>query len=154
VIEVTLTELEISYAVLVGTARRNESINKNLDSSRRHSSDVWGIDIEGAAAELAYCKGMGYYFLPTVNTFKAADIGTDVQIRSTKLPDGKLIVRHDDPNEHIYVLVVGEVPDFKIIGYIFGHAAKRSVWLYNPGGREPAYFVPQDALKPLNQVEG
>lgn len=145
--QVILTQAEIEIAAAVGRLRRVESIRQGLIPA--HGFDghgYWDIDIEGAGAELAYAKSRGRYWGGCVNTFKGADVGTNVQIRSTKRKDGCLIVRDDDPEDHYFVLVTGEIPKFRVVGWMLGEDAKQERWAKEPNGRERAYFVPQGEL--------
>lgn len=144
---ITLNQTEIAMAAYIGSLRRTESIRQKLTPAHGYSGeDIWGMDIEGAAAEIAYCKHEGIYWGGTVNTFKEADAGKCIQIRSTQLRNGCLIVRKGDNEDHFYVLVIGKIPHFEVVGYIQGRDAKKDEWKKSPLGREPAWFVPQSAL--------
>lgn len=147
---IELSPSEIQIALLVGGIRQTESMRRNRKDAHGYksaSASVLDIHVEGAAAEMAYCKARGVYWGAGVNTFKAADVGNKVQVRSTKLRNGCLIVREDDHDDHYYVLVVGQIPSFEVVGWILGRDAKRSEWKRSPEGREEAFFVPQNQLK-------
>lgn len=144
-IKLTLPEMEI--AKTIGCLRRFESMRQNL--KRKHGYEeaaVWDVDIEGAAAELAYSKFRGMYWGGCVNNYKQADVGKNVQVRSTKLKSGSLIIRENDEDDHFYVLVVGKIPNFEIKGWILGKDGKQDKWKKAPNGRVASYFVPQEAL--------
>ena len=145
---IELTRAEIEIAKSIGCLRRMASMKQGHKNAHGFDgSTAWDIDIEGAAAELAYCKYRGKYWGGCVNTYKGADVGSNVQIRSTTRPDGCLIVRDNDPDDHFFVLVVGRIPAFTVVGFIKGCDAKQKKWIRNPNGREACYFVPQDWLK-------
>jgi hypothetical protein len=152
---VILTQQEMEMASFVGCKRRCESKSKsrkdndNLKNVGFKEMDFWGIDIEGAAAEMAYCKFTNQFWSGSVNSFKAPDCGSDIQIRSTKLNNGCLIVREKDPDSDYYVLVSGIAPEFIICGWIRGSDAKKKSYERAPNNRTPAYFVPQSALNPI-----
>lgn len=135
-------------AKTIGGLRRIESIKQGLkDAHGYDGSSVWDTDIEGAAAELAYCKFRGQYWGGHVNNYKEADVGRLVQVRFTKYQNGNLIVRKNDSDDHYYVLVTGCIPRFTVVGWIKGDDAKNEQWLSTKGNnREAAYFVPQSAL--------
>lgn len=105
-------------------------------------------DMHAAGAEMAVAKLLGLFWSPALltQTKEVADVGKDIQVRHTTLNSGCLIVAPEDPDEHTYYLATGELPTFMIHGPIRGEAAKRKVWLRNPGERGRAYFVPQNAL--------
>jgi hypothetical protein len=149
---VTLTEDEIRRAAAVGVERRVQSMAaglKDRDFGLEVKSRRWDIDIEGAAAELAYCKAMGREWDETVNTFHDADVGGTIQIRFTTVTRGSLIIRPSDPPEHYYVLVIGPAPKYIIPGWIKGTDARRDDWERRPNDGPMAWFVPQFELKAL-----
>tara|TARA_E500000331_G_scaffold269377_1_gene260844 strand:+ start:116 stop:568 length:453 start_codon:yes stop_codon:yes gene_type:complete len=146
---VKLTEIEMEIAGHVGVRRRAESRARNRAQGPGYNeAEAWRNDIEGAAAEMAYCKGMGIYWPGSVNSFKDADCGKLTQVRQTHHHNGCLIVRDRDPDEHFYVLVVGHCPAFNIVGWIRGFDAKKNEFVRCPGEQQPAYFVPQKKLNP------
>ena len=144
---IKLTEIEMEMAAYVGCRRRTESRARNRKQGPGYNeADAWRNDIEGAAAELAYCKAMGIYWPGSLNSFKDPDCGLMTQIRQTNHENGCLIVRDRDPDEHFYVLVVGHCPTFRIVGWMKGVDAKKNVYVRSPGDQNPAYFVPQKEL--------
>ena len=146
-----LSWLEVELAAKVGIARHIASRKLGLqdnhcprDGERIH--ERWGMDINGACGELAVAKAIGIYWAPTVNTFKSVPDVDAYEVRTTPGKKNSLIVRSDDASDRIYILVIGSGQVFKVIGWILGEDAKKNKWLRNPGGRDPACFVPQSAL--------
>ena len=139
---------------IIGLQRQIESFRKNLTPKLGYWS--WHSHIEGALAELAVAKALNTYWSGSVNTFGAADIGTDIQVRLRKQradePPPDLIVRPADNPDCVYVLVVGESPNFTVVGWISGAAAKQECYKQNYGGRGEAYFVPQYSLNSINTL--
>ncbi len=133
---------EIEMAALVGLRRRMESLNFKDTSQGKH---LWEQDIQGAAAELAVAKHLNRYWDGSVNTYKRGDVGF-LQVRSTPLLDGSLIVREGDADNDVFVLVVGSIPTFRVVGSISARDAKDTSFRRAPNGRPAAYFVPQSAL--------
>lgn len=146
--KIILTQHEILMGALAGTLRRISS----MGAAYTPSSDLWSIDIEGACAEVAAAKGLNMYWSGSVNTFKLPDLACNIQVRHTIKRNGCLIVRNDDANNEKFVLVVGEAPEFFIVGWLYGGEAKDDKYEYNPNNREPAYFVPQDKLHPISTI--
>jgi len=101
---------------------------------------------------MAAAKALGLYWCASVDTFKAADIGDSMQVRLTDKPDGSLIVREGDSNEHEFILVIGSEGRYRVRGWLSGRDAKQRHWLKSYGNREPAYFVPQSDLKSLEAL--
>ena len=144
---VKLTEIEMEIAAFVGCKRRAESRARNRAQGPGYNeAEAWRNDIEGAAAEMAYCKATGIYWPGSINSFKGPDCGELTQVRQTHHQNGCLIVRDRDPDDHFFVLVVGKCPTFNIVGWIRGFDAKKNEFVRCPGEQDPAYFVPQNKL--------
>lgn len=141
-IEVKLASEDILNGVIVGARRMYDSVRRNLDN--QGSGSNWHQNIEGALAELAFAKHFGLWFDQGVGKYKSKDVG-DYHIRSTKLKNGCLILRKEDPNGK-YVLVVGEYDTFKIIGWIHSEDCMKDDYLKSPNDRDAAWFVPQSKL--------
>lgn len=148
-ITVNLAKHEVISGAMLGVYRRVES---QFDNRTTHvKNHRWDIDISGALGEQALAKGMGVYFDPTLNTFKAADLGDVIQVRTTDYRSGRLILRKEDNPEHIYVLVINDMPRFRIVGWMQGRDMKQKKYVDNPKGQNlnPAFFVPQNDLNPF-----
>jgi hypothetical protein len=89
-------------------------------------------------------------FLPATNSFhKRADVGEDIEVRSTVYLNGALIVRDNDDPERRYVLVICDpMKGFMIRGWAYGHEAKQPQWLQAGSGR-PAYWY-RGPLRPFD----
>jgi hypothetical protein len=133
--------------VIIGSERQISAVEKGLNNSFGYKGSGWDIHIEGAAGELAYCKWAGIYFYPTIDTFKnGGDVG-ELQIRTRSEDSYDLIVREKDRDDDIFILVVGKIPKYRIVGWITGSNAKQKKWEKDYGNRNaPAYFVPQSSL--------
>jgi hypothetical protein len=148
---ITLAAHELYTAAHVGVMRRIESLKDGRQNQHGFSGEnPWDVDIEGACAEIAAAKAINRYWEPGVNTFKSADIGTNIQVRATKGASHCLIVREADRDDHFYLLVTGVAPTFHVVGWIRGADAKRPAYLRDYNDRPAAYFVPQHALRPLS----
>lgn len=151
-VAVTLTPAEIVMAAAVGAARYAESIQfrrRDVHGFDPSQSSGLAIHVEGACGELAVAKLRGRYWGGTVGSFKAADIGTNVQVRTRSRHDYDLIVRSDDADDDIFVHVTGVAPTYHVHGWIRGADAKRPEYVQSHGGRAEAWFVPASALKPI-----
>ena len=143
-----LTDFEMRMAAHVGIERSIQSIAMGLKDAHGFDGDGrWDINIEGAAAEQALAKYLGRYWGGDIGTFKKPDIGKNIQVRSTVLRNGSLIIRENDNENDYYVLVTGKMPDFEIVGYILGKDAKQNEYWKQPNERPGAWFVAQDRLK-------
>ena len=110
------------------------------------SDPGWNNHIHGMCGEMAVAKVLGVYFEPTINTFKKADIGDSVQVKTRTSHTYDLIVRRDDCDAHWFVLVTGVGFEFRVWGAILGKDARRAEYLKDHGNRERAWFVPKENL--------
>lgn len=148
---VTLSPVEMALAATAGGIRHAESLMRGRRDAHGLPEEADGLrlHVDGAAGEIAVAKLLGRYWGGDVGTFKRADLGRGVQVRTRSRHDYELLVRPDDPDDHAFVLVTGSPPRLAVRGWIWGQEAKRPEWLRTHGGRPPAYFVPTTALRPL-----
>lgn len=149
---VNLEWFEISRAALVGVSRNVEALRKHCQN-RNTVADDWGIHILGALGECAFAKATNRYWSGSVNTFKSGgDVGS-IQVRTRARHDHDLIVRNQDKDEDIFVLVTGGPGSFDVRGWVRGKDAKHAEFVANHGGHGEAYFVPRRALRPPEELE-
>jgi hypothetical protein len=150
---ITLSWPEVMCAVSTGTLRHIAALRKGLpDCHGFKGEDGWTIHIEGAAGEMAFAKAAGRYYASPVNTFKeGGDVG-DVQVRTRSRMDYDLLVRPSDRDRDVFVLVLGKIPTFDVVGWMRGSDAKNEKWLNAHGNRPPAYFVPRSELSPIETL--
>lgn len=138
---------EVAIAAKVGIQRHIYALkSRNADAFGRGSDDGWTDHIEGAAGELAFAKSIGSYWRPSVNTYgSGGDVGR-VQVRTRSKSHYDLIVRENDRDGDLFVLVRGRIPQFEIVGFIRGLDAKKQKYSRSYGCRPAAFFVPADSL--------
>lgn len=150
---VTLTLLELQSAAGTGVSRRLVSLKQNNDAYKHTKNSNWSTDIEGAAAEMAFAKMMQLYCAPTVNTFKLADVA-NVQVRSTPYRGGHLLIRPNDADEDIFVLMVGSYTTWKADGWAYGREAKIDEhWRDGGDGEAGCWWVPGNKLRPIKTLD-
>jgi hypothetical protein len=149
--QVTLSPHEMATAAWVGVRRQVEAKRKGLPDKHGFDGDGWGSHIEGAGGEMALAKALGVYWDGGVNTFKRDDL-PGIQVRTRSRHDYELLVRSADSGDEVFVLVTGQMPEYRIHGWIRGADAKRAEWEKCHGGRPPAFFVPQGELKPMSTL--
>jgi hypothetical protein len=111
------------------------------------------MHIEGACGEAAVAKALNVFWSGTVNTFKrGGDIGSKIQVRTRSKSYYELIVRQDDRDDDIFILVTGKAPSFDVVGWTLGKDAKKEQWIQTHGNREAAWFVPQKELLDINTL--
>lgn len=147
--EITLTWDEILEGAVLGCKQRIRTVYRGGLQTYGFTGSGWSESIDGMLAEKAWAKAEG---VPHVSGFRPqyqheGDVG-DVQIRSTIRGNGSLIIRPADIDTARFYLVINDLPRFRIIGWIMGGEGKQQQWLRDSLDRDPAYFVPQDALHP------
>ncbi len=162
---VVLAPAEIAAADAIEHERCAEDIAAHCAPAyRADHSTLTGrlaIGIQGARCEAALAKYLGVSHIK--GTPGAPDVaGYDV--RGTQYLDGRLILHPRDLDERIYVLVVGPLTArhlaprpyhlaFFVCGWIYGRAGKDKQWWDEPiGNGRPAFFVPQQALMPIQSL--
>ena len=145
---VHLSQWELLQAALVGVRRHLEALRQKLPDKHGLESAGWSEHIEGAAGEMAFAKFSGKYWSCSVNAFKAGDVG-EVQVRTRSKDHYDLIVRSDDKDDDVFVLVLGRVPRFRVVGWIWGREAKRGEFLREYGDRPAAYFCAPESIATL-----
>jgi len=140
-ISVILTPDEVKYAAFHGVDRRTKKLEGKRGDREQKDRSTWDNEIEGACAELAWCKFRKCYW-SGLSGLRSRDGGL-VEIRWTKHSDGGLIVYKNDRPDAIFVLARGFAPTFFFVGWIRGVAAKE-------GARQTSFGLLLPAEK-LNQ---
>lgn len=151
-IEVILNEIEYRTAVAVGVNRNVQNILLGRRLNRPMYTG-WNYDehIAGACGELVICKTFGLPWTG-MGVYRAVDVGP-LEVRTRKRHSFDLIVKRDDEIHSLFVLVTGEGLTFRIHGWILGAQAKQEQWWSDKAQiKEPAYFVPRDALLPPERL--
>lgn len=148
---VSLQWYELLQASEVGRLRKLHSLSKGSVNNHGFSGAGWNEDIEGACAEMAVAKALGRYWDGGIDTYKGGDVGS-YQVRWTPKESNSLIVRAQDADDAVFILVTGVSPHYVVQGWVTGGEAKQPQWARDPNGRPAAYFVPQQALHPLTTL--
>lgn len=153
---VTLEWYELSEAAHVGALRHVESIRRGM-TRPDGTTPRWDEDVEGAAAERVVAKTLGLYWSGSVNGLHSADVGA-IGVRHAVDRNRRLILRERDfaryGDEAVFVFVTGQRGAYEVHGWISAGEARREEWRDNPNGWGEAYFVPRQALRPLDDLGG
>jgi hypothetical protein len=155
-IAILLSKQEQFFAAQAGIMRRISAMQRNRSEphGKPANKDYWGSDIESCGAEAAVAKYFGLYW-DAVASGKLSALNGDVQgleVRSTSHPNGRLILHNTDKDESPYILVRGEIPEFQIIGWMYGKDGKQMEFWEGRTGR-PAFFIPENKLRPIEELE-
>lgn len=151
-VQVKLSWSEFLTAAFIGAHRH--AWDTWLGKVNRHGADgSWDLHIEGACAEAAAGHVTGFYWPMECNFDKRRepDLSHNTEVRLSR-SRRDLIIRPGDPLDRRFVCVTGRAPRFVVQGWIRGADATRDEWQDDPGGRDPAWFVPLDALHPLSTL--
>lgn len=151
-VDIVLDPAEVAMAASIGVHRNSYAIDHKLRQNHGMTGDGWAEHIEGASGELALAKHLKMYYGGAHLAFKGPDLGLRYQVRTRSKAWYQLIVRPDDSDNDIFVLVTGKCPIFKIRGWILGKDAKKPEWEQTYGNRPPAFFVPQEFLNPITTL--
>jgi hypothetical protein len=152
---VQLTLPEWDLAVNTARIRIIASASQRLNHATTYQRDVLTRlkeEVVGACGEIGLAKSAGQWFVPGLNTFHSTpDFLRDVEVRSTDRADGSLIIRDNDDGGRRYVLALVSGSRVKLAGWMLGSDAKKDQWVRDPHGNRPAWFVPQRALRSMEE---
>lgn len=150
--EINLTPSEVWSAAVTGCLRQMDSLFRHRGGGHGIKTLGWSENIEGAAGEMAFAQARREYWSCPVGNFHGHDV-RGFQVRTTPHRDGHLIVRPDDRDADLFVLVTGRIPRLRICGWMACRDAKVSeFWTVTNDGRPPAWFVPIDRLRDLKGI--
>jgi hypothetical protein len=172
----TLATIELNFDDYVAGKRMAdvEKYRRKNAAALAAGDDELSNHLVGAHGEHAFAKWLGvqrkpsrkfgvcsvcHCYVGTVNTFKSeGDVGS-YQVRTRRYDAARLIVREQDRDSDIFVLVVPLLEDgrrfhsmwhaWRMVGWMRGEDTKQFEWRGDPRARGAAYFVPQDALHPM-----
>ena len=153
-IMVRLSREDEVVAAQTGLARESRyGSNPKFTGNKGNFHQAITIHSEAVGAEMAVARYFGIEnFVPTVNTFKnEPDVlwnGVGLEVKQTPHKTGHLIIRDDDRDTDIAVLVTGESPTYYVVGWIPVAVAKKPRFLSSQGG----YWVSQINLQPIETL--
>jgi hypothetical protein len=148
--DVKLTFDEFFHAALVGVTRQIDNLrNRRVNRYGATDDEAWRLHIEGAAGEMAVAKYIGKFWSGNLGNLRAADVGDHLQVRTRAGGYTSLILHPSDPDDDIFVLVMGRAPSFCLQGWLRGGQGKHQSYWRDPAGGRPAFFVPLDVLEPI-----
>ena len=151
--EVELTLFELTRAAHVGVSRVIDNFNNKRRPRYGETSrnSVWEEHIIGAIGECAVAKYFNLYWNGSLGDIHAKDVGK-FQVRTRAREIDNLLLHPEDKDEDIFIAVIVSGRIVKIAGWIFGSNGKKPrFWAEKVKGR-PCYFVPNSALKPMENL--
>ena len=160
---VTLDACEIRVAIAGGIGRHLRAIElgrkhqHGLDGGGEWNWKLWYADVLAFAAEVAAARCLDVYWRDAPQPDTDGDIGNPPRyhVRHTVLESGRLILRPTDVEDSIFVLVVGTVPVFRVVGWITSdEGMEDEYWVLDLGNqRPPCWMIPQHALRPIEELQ-
>ena len=147
---ITLRPHEVEVATIVGTARSSHARAKGYrDRSHVATDERLKTDINAAGAELAASKFIGRRWTMSIGeVFAESDLEPNVEVRFTRHQGGGLIVRQQDKADRVYVLLIGSIPTYRVVGWIRGEEARRNEYRW-----QEVWKVPQPRLTPFTAFQ-
>lgn len=163
--EVTLTPTDFSQAVNLASNRTFVSL---LDNRRdilyeKGYVEAFQKHLSGAVGEIAFAKWSWSYPTCSVNNFSG--MGHDAMLRRSDATEVHVEIRHrtkswyelnirdKDDRSRIYVLTRGEPPVVDVVGWIVGtEVESHPEWRQAHGGWKECWFVPDEALHPMDEL--
>jgi hypothetical protein len=107
-------------------------------------------DAAATGSEWAVAKVLGYDFDPyLVKGKRIADVGKNIEVKSTKYLTGHLIIQEIDRTEDIAVLVLNKSPEYTVVGCL------PIAWAKNDRFRHKVqanWWIPQGNLMPIGTM--
>jgi hypothetical protein len=153
VTRIPITDAEWELIIQSAARQKNESRARGLRNECRYGfhDGVEAGEVLGKGAEFAVCRYLGWKWKDNEGSFKGPDAGNIVQVRGIDNLKNCLIIREDDPEDHVYVLsaVVKVVkafsPELWVCGWIWGQGAREQP-KSDPNGKGEAWFIKQSCL--------
>jgi hypothetical protein len=121
---VTLDSSEVVVAQILASMRYNVARMARVRDAQIGAQGKYETDLEGMAAEIAFCKHFNYFPDLTVGPRKGGyDVegraGETIDVKVTKYESGKLLatLKKKPEDAAYYVLLVGKCPSYRLAGY-------------------------------------
>lgn len=156
-VTIILTEDERQQAIAEGVRRQAVNESKGLrgrNRGPRYGQSALDVHLLGAAGEMAVASLLDakqWLYQETEAKRGSDDLpGIDVKTRSKHKYD-LIVQKNEDPNKK-FVLVTIEDKTILAHGWCYGKEAMKEEYWADPARGRPAYFVPKEALRPINSL--
>jgi hypothetical protein len=120
--KITLTDSEIKICQWLAKQRHSSNRSGGVIDGKIGPQSCEETDLEGICGEFAFCKALNLYpdmsISPRKGSHDVFAFGKTIDVKTTKYKTGKLLARqskNETPSD-VYVLIVGERPDYNIVG--------------------------------------
>ena len=153
--KVVLNSNEQKIAVLIAEQRYKTNREKGIKNRKAGSQSTYQTEVEGVGGELAFGKSFNHYpdFSTTRGDYDLKIADTTIDVKTTHYFTGRLIVPTTKKISDcdVYVLVVGEMPNYTIVGWLQSQHIINDEHRGNVG-TGPVYLAEQTELQgfPIN----
>jgi len=156
VVDLTAQEKEIA----MDEALRRHSQSKQLKQKPRQNGPAQDenglrIDIAGAMGEMAVAKFLGlkqYVFVFNKN-WGVYDLPPNLDVKTAQGHMRRLHIFLDENPSKIFVHATYKYEQLRVHGWSYGGDVMQSKFIDNPLGRGPSYFVTNDALRQMDELQ-
>ena len=150
-VTVVLDNSEYLHALMAGCLRRASAREKQRQNYYGAlSADSELLDLIGSIGEAVVAKYLDRFWCGR-GKFRGGDVGS-YQVRATKYDTGCLLLNKNDYPDTPYILVTVNSGVGKIRGWVYAREGQQDKYLQDKSGRGKAYYVPQDALRPIETL--
>lgn len=158
-IEFVFSEEERKQAMEEGERRQRVNEAKGL---RGRNKGAWRgdkaleIHLLGAAGEMAVASYLGlkeHLYKETEAKRGSADLPDNIDVKTRSKASYDLIVQKGENPDKRFVLVTIQEQKTLIHGWCYGYEAMQEQYWADPARGRPAYFVPKEALKPIESLK-
>ena len=153
--KVVLNSNEQKIAVLIAEQRYKTNREMGIKNRKAGSQSTYQTEVEGVGGELAFGKAFNLYpdFSTTRGDYDLKIVDTTIDLKTTHYFTGRLIVPTTKKISDcdVYVLVVGEMPNYTIVGWLQSQHIINDEHRGNVG-TGPVYLAEQTELQgfPIN----
>lgn len=157
-VAITLTWPEMYLASHAALMRRIGNMRRCIRGKYGAPEDegAWEPDFFSCQGEMATAKYLNLFWSGTVGLYGSVDVGGEsgVETRTRRKHWHQLILHPDDKDDRPHVLVSAHnPPTFQLVGWIYGGDGKLQKFWSDPAGGRPAFFVPQEELRPIDELK-
>ena len=149
-----LSATEMMVAAYIGCARNVWALTHGSEPGHGIGFDnTWTANVEGAAGEMFVAKTLDIYWCPRVGADRYnGDVGPyEVRTNSSRRWDDTPL-HPSDRDDRVFIGVLSFMPEFEIMGWIWGHEGKRQEWWRDGSPGRPAFWVPRSALHSMAEL--
>ena len=114
------------------------------------------IHLLGAAGGMAVASYLGlkeHLYKETEAKRGSADLPDNIDVKTRSKASYDLIVQKGESPDKRFVLVTIQEQKTLIHGWCYGYEAMQEQYWADPARGRPAYFVPKEALKPIESLK-